>query len=67
MYSKLRETMKHRSLSQNRLAMDARISPCDFSKAINGKMPFYPSWRKRIADALEMTTEDLFGNEEQTK
>ena len=66
MYDYLREVMKKRGLSQNQLAMDARIAPSEFSKAINGRIPWYPKWRKGVSDVLGIPEHELFegdGNE----
>ena len=69
MYENLRAIMKMRGLSQNRLAMDARIAPSELSKAINGKIPWYPKWRKGISDALGIPENELFneGGENEKK
>ncbi len=67
MFEELRVTMKKRGLSQNKLAMQANISPCDFSKAINGKLPFYPKWRRNIAEVLKVPEADLFDEEHENE
>lgn len=42
--------------------MKARINPADFYQAVNGKKPFFPAWRKRLADALDVTESELFSD-----
>ena len=49
---KLDEIIFEMNISRNCLALEAKISPGDLYSALSGKRPFYPSWRKRIADAL---------------
>lgn len=56
----LKEEMKKRGLSANKLSLKAMISPANFSQAINGKLPMYPAWRKRIAEILNMPESELF-------
>lgn len=60
LYPKLRAEMKRQKISGNRLSMMALISPSDFYNAFNGRKPFCPSWRTRIADALNVAEEDIF-------
>lgn len=60
MFETLKDEMKRRDLSGYALAKLANISSQDFYTAIHGKKPFYPGWRKRIAEALEMSEKELF-------
>ena len=63
MYERLRAEMVKQGISGNRLALISLISPSDFSRAINGKMPFYPAWRERISDALGVDETKIFDME----
>lgn len=62
-YKKLREEMKRQKLSSNKLSLKAMISPANFSQAINGKMPFFPAWRARVAEVLDIPQNELFPEE----
>ena len=64
MFEKLKAEMAKQGISGNRLAMMSFMSPSDFYAAISGKKPFYPAWRKRIADALDADEADIFDDEE---
>jgi transcriptional regulator with XRE-family HTH domain len=57
---KLNEILAERKMSQRRLSMAAGITNQDLNGAINGKRPFYPAWRKRIAEALRLPEDELF-------
>jgi transcriptional regulator with XRE-family HTH domain len=63
-YKKLREEMEKQKISANKLSLKAMISPANFSQAINGKMPMFPGWRKRLAEALGVSEKELFSEEE---
>ena len=63
MFEKLKAEMARQDISGNRLSMKAYIAPSDFYRAINGKMPFYPKWRERIADALGVPEKDIFDDD----
>ncbi len=63
MYEKLKAEMARQEISGNRLAMMAYIAPSDFYNAMNGKKPWYPKWRSRIADALGVPESELFDDE----
>lgn len=62
-YKKLREEMENQKISANKLSLKAMISPANFSQAINGKMPMFPGWRKRLAEALDIPQNELFPEE----
>ena len=57
---RLTEVLSVRNITRNRLAKDADIAPSDLYSAIKGNKPFYPAWRKRIANALGMDENDVF-------
>lgn len=48
------------NISLTELSFMSRIGQATISKIVNGKIHTYPSWRKRIADALETTESELF-------
>lgn len=64
MYEKLHQILKQRSITLYRLAIISNISSADIYTSLSGKQPLYPNWRKRIAEALEMSVEELFSEEE---
>lgn len=59
-YTKLRKVMQERGISTRRLAIDAGIVPQSLYAALGGTAPFWPGWRKRVAEALGMSEEELF-------
>ena len=56
----INQAIKESGRSKFKIALDAKISPGDFYLALNGKKPFYPGWRKRIADVLQLPEDELF-------
>lgn len=56
----LRKLRKNKGLSQLKLAFITGISPSEISRIENEWLKPYPSWRKRLADALEVSEEKLF-------
>lgn len=63
MFDKLKEEMARRNKRAYTLAKEADITPSDLYSALKGDRPFYPNWRKRIANALDTTVEQLFDDE----
>lgn len=57
---KLKEVMKEKNISIRKLAIASNIASSDLNCAINGKKPFYPNWRKRVAAALGCDERMLF-------
>ena len=57
---KLKEVLYLKRITQSKLSMMANINATQLNKAINGKIEFFPNWRKRIAQALEMHEDELF-------
>jgi hypothetical protein len=51
---------KRQKVSISSVLMLANIQSGDFYQAVNGKKPFFKSWRHRIAEALKLREEDLF-------
>ena len=60
MYDNLKKIMKEKNINTNQLALLSRITPSDLYPALSGKKPFFPNWRKRVAEALDSTVEELF-------
>ena len=60
MYQKLVETMRQKNITTHKLAKLSNITPQDLYSALSGKKPFFPNWRKRVAEALDSTVEELF-------
>ena len=60
---KLIETLHERNISRLQLAMKAGIPPSDLYAAMSGKRYFYPGWRRKIAEYLEMDESELFGTD----
>ncbi len=67
MFGKLKEELALRNITRNKLAIMSNIVPSDLYAALLGRKPFYPGWKKRIAEALDMSVEELFPNEEGVK
>lgn len=53
--------LKEKNLSKLQLALKAGIAPSDLYCALNGKKPFYPMWKSRISEYLQMNEDELFG------
>ena len=60
MYQKLVEKMRQKNITTHKLARLSNITPQDLYSALSGKKPFFPNWRKRVAEALDSTVEELF-------
>lgn len=56
----IEEILKEQKLTKMKVAMLAGIPPSDFYQALNGKKPFFPKWRKQLANALCVPEEKLF-------
>ena len=56
----LLKTLNEKGISRLQLALKCQISPSDLYSAINGNKPFYPKWRKRISEYLEVDEQTLF-------
>ena len=64
MFEEVREELKRQGLSINKLSFKAEIQASDLSCALNGRKPFYPNWRKRVAAALGVPEDKLFPEEQ---
>lgn len=56
----LKEIMRQRNISQASMARMANINQTQFNRAYNGFQPFFPGWKKKISQALNMNEEELF-------
>ena len=65
MYENVREEMKKQGLNMNKLSFKAKIAAPDLSCAFCGKKPFYPNWRRRVAEALGIDEDTLFPDHKQ--
>lgn len=63
----LLKVLEERKISKLQLALNAGIAPHYLYNAINGKMPFYPKYKKAIAEYLQVDESELFGNEVQNE
>jgi transcriptional regulator with XRE-family HTH domain len=63
----LRDVMQQRNISQAAMARMANINQTQFNRAYNGLQEFFPSWRKRISEVLNMTEVELFDIPEQRR
>lgn len=59
-YETLRLTLNDRGISIRGLALKAGIVPQSLNSAMNEQIPFWPGWRKRVAEALNMSEAELF-------
>ena len=60
MYEKLKEVMKSKGITTNRLARMSNITSQSLYSALKGDVKLYDGWKKRIAEALETPEEELF-------
>ena len=58
----LLQILKDRDMSRLQLARQSNIAPSDLYLAINGKKPFYPKWRQRVAECLQMNENEIFND-----
>lgn len=59
----LKEIRTLKGLTQFELSMRTRIHPIEISRIERGIVKPYPGWRRRIAAALEVPEEEIFGEE----
>ena len=64
-YQRLRDELARQNMSAMQLSFSARISSPDLYNAMNGKKPFFPNWKKRVAEALGVSVAELFADEEE--
>lgn len=66
-FDKLRAEIDKRNMTINKLARLSDITSQSLYAAMNGDVKFWPGWKNRIADALEMDVDDLFPEENDGK
>lgn len=59
-YNRLKQEMEKQHMTTRQLAIKAGIVPQSLYAAIKGRVEFWPGWRQRVADALEVDVEELF-------
>ena len=59
-FNRLRKELENRNMSVRQLAIEADIIPQSLYAAINGRTEFWFGWKSRVANALNMSIEDLF-------
>lgn len=64
MYETVRNRIIEKYGSINKLSKIIGMEPQDLYSAFNGKRPFFPKWKKRVAEALDMDVNELFPEEE---
>ena len=66
-YKNLEKALNEKRLNVLQLSYLARIHSPDLYNAWNGKKPFYPGWKKRVSEALELPEDYLFSTEEEER
>ena len=61
---KLLDVLKERNISKLQLALNAGITPSDLYCALNGKKPFYPKYKRKISEFLQIDEAVLFAEGE---
>ena len=61
---KLLDVLKERNISKLQLALNAGISPSDLYCALNGTKPFYPKYKRKISEFLQIDEAVLFAEGE---
>ncbi len=56
----IRNYLQEQGISILELSRNAKIAPSDLCQALDGKRPFFPNWRKRVAQALNIPEDELF-------
>lgn len=64
MYETLEKLLSDRNISKYALAKAAGIAPTDIYSIFKGSRPLFPNWKKRICEALEMDSAEVFPEEE---
>jgi len=57
---KINEIIRARGMTKSEIAVMAKIPQNDFYQCTNGKKSFFPSWRKRVANVLQMPEDEVF-------
>lgn len=62
--SKLIQELDNRNMNIRQLALAADIVPQSLYAAVHGRVYFWPGWKKRVAEALDMSVDELFEEQE---
>lgn len=57
---RIKQACKEKDIPLTKMLMKAGIQTGDFYQAVNGKRPFFPAWRKRIAETLHLSEDQIF-------
>ena len=57
---KINTVLKEKGISKAQAARMANIPQNDFYQATNDKKSFFPAWRKRLAEVLDMPEDEIF-------
>jgi predicted transcriptional regulator len=57
---RINDVLRERNISKAQAARLANIPQNDFYQATNGKRSFFPAWRKRLSEVLNMSEDELF-------
>jgi transcriptional regulator with XRE-family HTH domain len=60
MRNSIQEVLNEKRITQLQLARETRIAPCDINQIVRGKKHCFAGWRRRIADALGVSEQDIF-------
>ncbi len=63
MHEKLKSVMKEKHITGYKLSQLTGIAISDVYCALRGDKKMYNGWKQRIADALEMSVDELFPEE----
>lgn len=63
--TKLIKELENRNMNLRQLALAADIVPQSLYAAIHGRVYFWPGWKKRVAEVLNMSVEELFEEQEE--
>ncbi len=61
---KLLDVLNERNISKLQLALKVGITPSDLYCALNGKKPFYPKYKRKISEFLQIDEAELFAGSE---
>ncbi len=59
-YENVRSVIKAKGLSIRKVALSAGMAPQSLYAALNEREAFWPGWRKRVAEVLEIPEVELF-------
>jgi len=64
---KILENCTRKGFTVSKLLMEANIQSGDFYQALKGKKPFFPAWRRRISEVLEVPEMEIFEGVKEVK